>query len=178
VIFTTERLQARPYVLEDVEDAFTIYSDPEVMRYLLGSQPVESLDAQREWLASRIARFAAMPAGFGAWALVEIDSGRVIGTVLCRHAPDTNEQPSADVEIGWHLARRVWGRGYATEAGKAILRYGLETMKQERIIALVEPPNARSNAVCERLGMTSTGHTTAYYGGQELRLWQTSRACA
>jgi RimJ/RimL family protein N-acetyltransferase len=174
-IFGTERLYARPFVLDDAEDAFAMYGDPEVMRYLMGSAVVQSVEEQRSWLAERIAKYGAMTGGLGAWALVERASERVVGTTLCKHPPDAANAIAPDVEIGWHLARRCWGRGYATEAGNALIRYGLHELGLERLIALIEPPNARSVAVAQRIGMTSAGLTRAFYGGDALLLWERRR---
>jgi RimJ/RimL family protein N-acetyltransferase len=175
-LFQTERLAARAFTIDDVAAAFEMYGDPEVMRYLMGGTVVPDLEAQRAWLEQRIARFQAMPAGFGAWALVEKASSRVVGTVIHRRieGPASVEPGDVDpdVEIGWHLQRRVWGRGYATEAGRALLAHGHERLGLPRLVALIEPDNARSIAVARRIGMADAGRTTTYYDGMELCLWE------
>ena len=58
------------------------------------------------------------------------------------------------VEIGWRLAPEFWGRGYATEAANASLRYGFEQLILKEIVAFTVPLNERSRAVMKRIGMT------------------------
>ena len=58
------------------------------------------------------------------------------------------------MEAGWRLARPAWGRGYATEAARAVLRFGFETLALPEILAITTATNRRSRAVMRRLGMT------------------------
>src|SRR5437762_242757 len=58
------------------------------------------------------------------------------------------------VEVGWRLAREAWGFGYATEAGRAAMRYGFEAVGLDEIVSFTAVGNARSRRVMERLGMT------------------------
>ena len=62
------------------------------------------------------------------------------------------------VEVGWRLAKEHWGNGYATEAAKAALSYGFETLELAQIVAFTAVPNLRSQAVMLRLGMANTGN--------------------
>lgn len=87
-----------------------------------------------------------MPPGFGAWAVVEKSSGRVVGTALFK--PPVTAMGGA--RTMWRSAgtwRDVWGRGYATEIGRMLIAHGHITMTIDRLIALVEDGNARSLAV-------------------------------
>jgi ribosomal-protein-alanine N-acetyltransferase len=169
--FETERLRARGYSLDDAEDAFVIYGDAEVMRHLLGAAPTASVEAQREWLVWVIAKYSAVPNGFGAWALEERATRRVIGTALLKPGPMVGARED-EGEIGWHLARDVWGRGYATEIGAALLKQGHDRLGIQRLIALIEPDNTRSAAVARRIGMRDLGKSTQYDGGHELCVWE------
>jgi ribosomal-protein-alanine N-acetyltransferase len=164
----TERLQLREWRIEDVGAAYEMYGDPEVMRFLGSGLPTPTLEEQRNWLAQRIEYYRTqVPAGLGIWAIVERDTDAVVGTMLLKPIPPAFDE----IEIGWHLARKAWGKGYATEAGKAVLRYGLEELKLEKIIAVVHPENVRSATVARRLGMTSRGRTNRYYEGEEVDLF-------
>ena len=123
-----------------------------------GADTVEpSLEAQRESLARLLARHEGWDPGYGFWAIVEKASGRIAGAVILKPLPGHPE-----IEVGWHLARRAWGNGYATEAGRAAIEYGFETLGLRRIVAVVNPANTRSLAVCRRLGMRHEGRTRAY----------------
>ena len=66
-----------------------------------------------------------------------------------------------DVEVAWRLAHEHWGHGYATEAGRAWLAYGFETLGLDRIISMTDEPNVRSLAVMRRLGLTYPGERPA-----------------
>ncbi|HEV2890540.1 MAG TPA: GNAT family N-acetyltransferase [Frankiaceae bacterium] len=163
MIFETERLRARDWRPEDAEAAYGIYRDDDVVR-VLGSvpQPVESMEAMRErvgrWIANRT------DDGYGFWAL-ETHEGTLVGATLVKPLPD-----AAEVEIGWHLGKAHWGRGYATESGTAAARYAFEHQGLDVVYAVVVRDNEPSLAVARRLGMTYEGSTDRYYG-KELELF-------
>jgi RimJ/RimL family protein N-acetyltransferase len=157
-VFTTDRLVVRPWTTSqsDVDAAFDMYGDWEVARWL-GSAPRPH--TSREESAARLAEVVARedPPGLGFWA-AEHD-GDVVGAILLRPLPG-----STDVEVGWHLRRRCWGRGYATEGAQGALDHGFTTVGLSEVHAVVYPDNERSQAVCRRLGMTHVGRTDAWYG--------------
>lgn len=83
--------------------------------------------------------------------LVNKQSGDLIG-----HAgliPQTIEGRE-ELEIGYWISRRYWGRGYATEAGKALRDYGFDVLGKNRFIALIHPENLASKRVANKLGMS------------------------
>jgi RimJ/RimL family protein N-acetyltransferase len=61
--------------------------------------------------------------------------------------------PGGTVEIGWRLAPEFWGMGYATEAAKAWLAFGFQTLALGEIVSFAVADNRRSTAVMERIGM-------------------------
>jgi RimJ/RimL family protein N-acetyltransferase len=156
-VFETERLRARDWSPADTEAAYEIYRDYDVVRFL-GSvpQPVESLDAMRErvdrWVGAR------RDDGYGFWAL-ETHEGTLVGATLVKPLPDADE-----VEIGWHLGKAFWGRGYATESGAAAARYAFDQQELDVVYAVVVAENVASLAVARRIGMTYEGPTDRYYG--------------
>jgi ribosomal-protein-alanine N-acetyltransferase len=81
-------------------------------------------------------------------ALIEKASGRLVGIAGTQPLGTTG-----NLEIGWWLARDVWGRGYATEAGGAAMRHVLETLGHKRVVAIIDPDNEPSKRVVGRLGM-------------------------
>jgi [ribosomal protein S5]-alanine N-acetyltransferase len=167
-IIETERLLLRAWRLEEAEQAFAIYGDPEVMRYIGDGRTILDLAAQRPWLEERIRRHERFQAsGLGGWAIEERETGCAVGTALLKPLPPDNQ----DIEVGWHLARRVWGRGYASEAGRALLRHGFLTLGLERIHAVVLPENVNSTKVARRIGMRHVGQTTKYYSGELVELF-------
>jgi RimJ/RimL family protein N-acetyltransferase len=154
--------------LGDLEDAFAIYSDEEVMRYF-GRPPSKDLDEQRERLVALVERCRGDDPNLSAWALVSKETDRVVGTTILKPLPGSNK-----VEVGWHLGRAHWGKGFATESGEGALRHGFQVVGLNVIYAVVHPENSRSVAVCNRLGMTLEELTDNYYG-QTLKLFSLSR---
>ena len=91
-------------------------------------------------------------------AAIERSSGRLVGI--------SGTQPlgtTGDLEVGWIFARDTWGRGYATEAGAAAMRYVLETLGRPRAVAIIDPDNEPSKRVARRLGME---YEATYTGAQ------------
>jgi ribosomal-protein-alanine N-acetyltransferase len=102
--------------------------------------------------------------GFGIWAIVDKTSGALLGRCGLNFIAETSE-----VEVDFVVTPDSWGRGYATEAGKAALAYGFEKLNLDRIIALAKPDNTASRRVIEKIGMRYIknaeywGITCAYY---------------
>jgi len=71
-------------------------------------------------------------------------------------------QPSGDTEIGWHFHPDYWGSGYASEAASAVLAHAWAS-GLERVVAVTNPENTASQAVCLRIGMRHDGQTDRYY---------------
>ena len=88
--------------------------------------------------------------GLAPWGVELIDTGELIGHCGLRHV---DELPS-EVEVLYALGREHWGRGYATDAAGASLRFGFEHLGLDRILAFALPENAASRRVMEKQGMT------------------------
>jgi RimJ/RimL family protein N-acetyltransferase len=127
-LFQTDRLRIRPWTLsdQDVAQAYAMYSNPEVARFIRDA-PEESLETQRATLERVRARFVDAPEGIGWWAVELKETGRVIGTVSIKPLPGYDH-----VEVGYHLARRYWGHGYATEAAGGLLNTRLRNCPSDR----------------------------------------------
>ena len=159
--FSTQRLIARDWATADAEDAFAIYGRDEVARWLGAPprRPAASVEAMRASLQRTMAQDAVAPQ-FGLWALELRERGAVIGAVLLRPLPGGD----GEVEVGWHLNPDHWGHGYATEAARGALERAFGECGLAEVLAVVDPDNARSIAVCQRLGMTHVGQTDRYFG--------------
>ena len=156
-MLATDRLIARPWTLDeaDLAAAYDVYSRPEVARWI--GSPVEAAE-----IRVRIERWSEPTPDptYGVWAIEErTEPGRAVGSVMLRPLPPDEE----DVEIAWHLHPSRWGRGYATEIGRAAAQRAFDTGIEE-VFAIVRPGNARSSAVARRLGMEYVGRTDKYYG--------------
>jgi [ribosomal protein S5]-alanine N-acetyltransferase len=168
-IFETERLIVRDWTLDDAEDAFAIYGDPEVTRYLGGDPYRETVEEVRELLARSIARNAER-APLGSWAVVEKASGSVVGGAILLAAPING---SEEIELGYHFAKAAWGKGYATEVSFGLLDYGFNRLGLERIVGVYFEENPASGNVLRKIGMRDEG--AADYNGTTLRYFVADR---
>ncbi|MEM9162570.1 MAG: GNAT family N-acetyltransferase [Cyanobacteria bacterium P01_F01_bin.4] len=167
----TDRLIIRDWQpMQDARQALDIYGDEHVTHWLANAEPDQSIHAAQGRLQRYVSR--TLSKGTGVWAVVEKAIDHIVGTILLVPLPDGESEPTDDIEIGWHFRPASWGYGYATEAAQRIVQYGFEDLKLPRLYAVTLPDNARSIAVMERLGMTSMGMTTHYYGGNELLLYR------
>jgi len=172
ILLETERLIIRSWIPDDdAEQVFAIYSNPEVTYFLGSAALVASIKSQRQRLIDSVERYKRLNNGTGAWAIVEKATAVIAGTILLKQLPDYHGLPTQDYEVGWHLRRDVWGKGYATEAGQAMLDYGFNVLRLPIIYAVVKPENHASIRVTQRLGMKPVGLTKKYYG-IELLLFQ------
>lgn len=144
----TERLLLRPWKASDRAPFAQLNADPAVMRYFPALLTREQSDAVIDRIQDDFDR-----EGWSLFALEELDGGAFIGFAgLVRVRFKAHFTPA--VEVGWRLARHAWGRGYATEAARAAVRFGFEEVGLDEIVSLAVPANARSIAVMGRLGMT------------------------
>ena len=146
-ITETERLIVRQFHLSDEDAMNRLFGDPEVMRFGDGVQTPAWV---RDWLERRLENYR-RSSSLGPWAVVEKSSEQTLGYCGLFHFPDICGVP--ETEIGYRLARAHWRRGYATEAAQAVLKYAINTLGFSRLIALIDPQNAASIRVAEKLGM-------------------------
>lgn len=164
IYFETERLVARPFDPEaDAEQAFEIYGDPEVTRWI-GGETSPDVDAVYARLARALERFEGRGHPYCLAACFLRDGGALVGAGLLKRLPDADRDDTDEVEVGWHLAREHWGLGYATEIGRALLDRGFAELDVDALYAVTDPPNHRSQAVARRCAMEHVGQTDRYYG--------------
>jgi RimJ/RimL family protein N-acetyltransferase len=168
----------RAWVKEDAPAFLDIYGRDEIIRWL-GPHPrrvtVTTLDTARERLRFREERVTGLSPPMGLWAIVPIGADRAepIGTLLLLPLEDASG-PTDQVEIGWHLHPDHQGRGYATEAARAVLDAAAAAGIGE-VLALTDLDNEPSQRVALRLGMTDEG-TTRRWSGLTLRQYRKALA--
>ncbi|HYO64153.1 MAG TPA: GNAT family N-acetyltransferase [Pyrinomonadaceae bacterium] len=143
-VIETSRLLLRRFRDDDFEALASIFGDPDVMRHLQDGVPVSREESAVHFRNLKENYWAER--GFGRLAVVSKDSGEVVGFCGLRLLDGTPE-------IVYVLAKSHWGRGLATEAARACLRFAFEQHGFERVVAITRPPNAASRRVMERLGM-------------------------
>lgn len=145
----TARLRLRPWREDDLDGYAAMCADADVMRYIGSGSTLSRADAWRS-MAMFVGHWELR--GFGTWAVEERDTRTFIGRVGL-HRPEG----WPGLEVGWMLDRATWGRGYATEAGRASLDHAWTVLGAEHVISLIAPENAASVRVAERLGETIEG---------------------
>ncbi|WP_431950251.1 GNAT family N-acetyltransferase [Actinacidiphila sp. bgisy167] len=143
----TERLLLRRWRDRDLVPWAALNADPEVREHL--GEPLT-----RKQSDASVARFLAEfdERGYGWWAVEIKASGEFAGFAGLDRVDDG--LPFTGVEIGWRLARAAWGKGYATEAARAVLGFGFGALGLPEILAVTTAGNLRSQAVMRRIGMT------------------------
>lgn len=155
------RLTLRPYAPADAAFVRDLYSRSDVQRYLGdGSQRVGTLEAARSKISAWNERYLDEPV-HGVWAVC-LPDGTIAGSMLLKPIPESGTRAERDIEIGWHFHPDHWGHGYATEAAQAVLEHAFAS-GLGRVVAVTNPDNNPSQAVCLRLGMTHLGLSDAYY---------------
>ncbi len=146
----TPRLLLSPIGPEEEEAFFSFLNEPQVRRYLCDDLPVP-----RELVQAHIAQSqrSFREWGFGLFSIFLVEEpGTFIGFTGLGHIDD-----SEDVEVWYALSPECWGRGLATEAAEAMLRFGFEQLGLRELWAGADLDNAASFRVMERLGMTRVG---------------------
>ena len=144
------RLRLRAVVEADVPDLLAVFGDAEVCRYW--SRPALADAAQAADLQREIAALFAERTLFQ-WAIADRATDRLIGT--CTLAELSAEHRRA--AVGYALRRDAWGRGHATDALRALLAFAFDALRLHRLEADVDPRNAASIRVLERLGFRYEG---------------------
>lgn len=139
----SERLLLRPFREDDLDAYARICSEEEVLRYVSG-RPLTRAECWRQ-----IALFLGhwQLRGFGLWAAEEKASGRLLGRIGLW-------QPEGwpGLEVAWLLDRAVWGRGFASEGGRAALACAFGTLGADAVYSVIHPNNQASIRVAEKIG--------------------------
>ena len=149
----TERLLMRGWRFEDYEPLAKILAEPEVGA---GLGKPDGLTPHEAWLDMSVMSAHWSLRGFGNWALEDRESGEFLGRAGLYYPPDW---PA--MEVGWTVARKHWGKGYAPEAARAACTWAHDELGARHIVSLIHPGNERSIRVAEKLGEKLEGrHST------------------
>ncbi len=164
-VLETARLRLRPYTRDDIEPLRAVFADAYARQFYPLMGAAEGL---AKWIDWNIANYARD--GFGLWAL-ELRSapGRLIGDCGLTWQ---QVEGSRELELGWHLLESERGKGYATEAATACLRYGFERTQAAMVCSIVDPANVASRGVAARVHRALR---TIVKGDRELLLYYTAR---
>jgi RimJ/RimL family protein N-acetyltransferase len=141
----TPRLILRAFTEQDINPMYQILNQEEVLRYFPPSD-APSRDRAQRMILRLLSHWAER--GYGLWAVETRKGGTLVGRCGLQFLPETEE-----VEVDFILGKPFWGQGFATEAGRASIRYGFEELRAERIVGIVHVENRASQRVLEKLGM-------------------------
>jgi len=141
----TPRLRLREFRRDDLEALAAMVADPEQMRFY---RHTRDRDEARAWLDRTLAGYAER--GYGKWLIEARTAGAFLGYTGIE---PLELEGVAEVEIGWHVHRSVWGQGIATEAAGAALGLALGRLGIPRVVAIVPPAHRASRRVAEKIGM-------------------------
>ena len=176
----SERVFLRPYTQADFAALHKIVSDKETM-YAWGQG--FSKKQSQEWLDKQLAHYQQY--GFGIWAIIEKQSGAIIGNAGLNHTEiSLKGKTQKIVEIGYLLHRDFWGKGYGSEVARMCVKYGFETLGLEEVYCLIKEDNTASIKVAKRLEMQKVGEYPKPYKGKKIshlvfrlekKVWQESK---
>ncbi len=149
IFLTTERLVLCRFTEADADNLFDLDGDPEVMRFLTGGKPTPR-DVIENEILPRFLQYHKHSEGFGVWAAIERSTGAFLGW-FAFHPPEGGG--SDEVELGYRLARPSWGKGYATEGSRALIRKGFTELGTRRVFAQTMAVNIASRRVMEKAGL-------------------------
>ncbi len=153
-----ERLLLRRFTPEDLDDLAALHGDPRVMRYIDDGRPVARETVARQTLPRILNQYALLPEGLGSSALVERETGAFLGWVSLAPATSVGleEYIGHALELGYRLLPAAWGRGYAVEGARALIRSAFEgraASGYDRVVATTMTVNTASRRVMQKAGL-------------------------
>jgi RimJ/RimL family protein N-acetyltransferase len=171
-VIETERLTLRPVGSADADFVFDLFGRPEVARWSGQGVPMRHRDEAVARIARWPKRVGDRPSA-GIFLVTIRDTGAPAGLLLLVPIPSSEGVAREDIEVGWHFLPDAWGKGYATEAARAVVDRAFASGIPE-VYTVTDPLNVASQAVCRRLGMTDLGLRSDWYDRQ-LRAFRLDR---
>lgn len=141
-LFDSPRLYFREFTEQDAEDLYQLNLDSEVVRYT-GDPPFESVESALQFIQNYDHY---KKHGFGRWAVITKENDAFIGWCGLKY----NEED--EIDIGFRFFQKEWGKGYATEASKATIEYGVSTLNMKHFVGRAAKENTASIKVLEKIG--------------------------
>jgi RimJ/RimL family protein N-acetyltransferase len=172
VVQETERLLLRHFTESDAAALWDMESEPDVLRFV-GRKPLADVDAYRNKIRSTFFPYYGKPGGYGAWAIVEKASGEFVGGCSLRPGLESTSAAEmgygpGDVELGYGLRKPSWGKGYASEVVRALVRRAFTDLGAVSLVASVTVDNLASVRVLEKAGLRRVGEPICLPGEDEL----------
>ena len=149
VFLETERLVLRRFTVADVDNLVSLDADPDVTHFITGGIPSSRAEIEDEVLPEFLAYYERFE-GYGFWAAVERTTGEFLGWF---HFRPRDEDSLDEAELGYRLRKSAWGKGYATEGSRALIRKGFTEFGVQRVVAEAVAVNVASRRVMEKAGL-------------------------
>jgi ribosomal-protein-alanine N-acetyltransferase len=146
----TERLLLREFLESDLENLFEMESNPNV-HIFVGKKPLKQIDEARAYI--QIIQQQYKDFGTGRWAVVLKETGEFIGWSGIKFITKEINNHKDFYEIGYRFNEKHWGKGYATESGKAFMDHAFNNMKVDAVYAYADEGNDNSRKILEKLGL-------------------------
>ena len=161
----TERLILREFISTDDIGMFELDSNPNVHTYV-GNKPITHIDESRAYIELVQQQYKSF--GTGRWAVILKETNEFIGWSGIKFITNEINNHKDFYEIGYRFIEKHWGKGYATEAGKAFINHALNVMKVDAIYAYADAGNENSRRILEKLGLQ---YVNSFEYQEELEVW-------
>lgn len=151
----TPRLFLRVYVPEDLDARYAIRNDPDVYRFFPPYYLPPTKEKVREAIALSIRRWE--ESGLGEFGVIEKESTELIGYCGLKALDDREE-----IEIYYGFPKKYWGKGFATEAAQAVLKFAFNLANLSEVVGVTNPQNIASQKVLQKIGLEYQGLITCY----------------
>ena len=162
MIIETERLILRELSMADEEGMLRLHSNPQVQQYT-GEDLITALEGIHDKIKEKMDEYEQY--GYGRWCTLLKDGQQFVGWAGLSYLPEFDE-----IDLGYRFLPEYWGIGIATEASRAILAYGFDTLQLKRIIAIAMKEHKASIRVMEKVGMQFEKFAP-YEAGSEDAIW-------
>lgn len=161
----TERLLLRELLLSDVDGMFELDSNPNVHLFL-GNKPVKDIEQSLGHIKNIQQQYKEL--GIGRWAVILKETNEFLGWSGIKFIKNEINKHKNFYEIGYRFIEKHWGKGYATEAGKAFINYAFDVMKVDAVYAYADAGNENSRKILEKLGLQ---YVNSFEYEEELDVW-------
>ncbi|SHG42093.1 GNAT family N-acetyltransferase [Flavobacterium johnsoniae] len=161
----TERLLLRELLLSDVDGMFELDSNPNVHLFV-GNNPVKNIEQSVEYIHFVQKQYKDF--GTGRWAVILKETNEFLGWSGIKFITDEINGHTNFYEIGYRFIEKHWGKGYATEAGKAFVNYAFNEMKVDALYAYADAGNENSRKILEKLGLH---YVNSFEHEGEIEVW-------
>ncbi|KTD56741.1 multifunctional nucleotidyltransferase/glutamate rich protein GrpB/ribosomal protein alanine acetyltransferase [Legionella santicrucis] len=157
IFLETERLILRAPALSDLDELVELRSDFDVMRYT-GEGGAQTKEQVLDYLNFVLSYRKKFDLGFN--LVFEKEGGSFVGEAGLFHLLFDDTQPK--IEVGYHLHKKFWGKGYGTELTKALVHWGFEHLSVDKLVASTYPNQTASQKVLQKAGFDLKGkkHTS------------------